>query len=622
MLSHAWLPIRGAGGGPIGPLPLTFATVPGVQHHMASLQQLLSVIVADAFEAGGYDRQFGTVVVSNRPDLGQFQCNGALPAAGAAKTNPRQIATEVADRLSECDEITEANVAGPGFINIRLADSFIADHVNEIATANLGVASADKPATIVIDYGGANIAKPLHVGHLRSAIIGEALKRLARAIGHTVIGDVHLGDWGLQMGQVITEIGRRYPDLPYFDASFTGPYPDESPVSAEDLEEIYPAASARCKEDESELEKARQVTLELQQGRPGYHALWRHIHDVSVADLRGDYEKLNIEFDLWLGESDSQDRIPVLVESLKAEGFAQESQGALVVFVDEPDDRKELPPLILVKSDGAAMYGTTDMATIVQRMDDYSPDLILYLTDKRQSDHFVQVFRAARKTGIAPAESVQLEHLGFGMMNGKDGRPFKTRAGGVMKLKDLIQMLEDKALERMGEVNVARDYDDDEKQQIARMVGVAALKFGDLSNQPTTDYIFDLDRFASFEGKTGPYLLYAAVRIKSILRRAAEEKLEAGAIIAPESQAERDLLLKLAGLPDQLQTAFDMRAPHYLCDYAYELASLFSGFYRDHHILRESDAARQSSWLQLSRLTLETIERVTGILGIDVPERM
>lgn len=589
---------------------------------MASLREILSGLVSECFEACGYEENFGTVTVSNRPDLGQFQCNGALAAAKAHKSNPRQIAAEVAEKLAETPAVREVSVAGPGFINITLDDTYISNHLASMSGERLGVPRPERTKTIIVDYGGANIAKPLHVGHLRAAIIGEAMKRLARSLGHTVIGDVHLGDWGLQMGMVISEIRRRRPDLPYFDEEHTESYPTESPVTAEELEEIYPTASARCKEHPEELDAAREVTWKLQQGHPGYTALWQHVHDVSVADLRADYEKLNIEFDLWLGESDTQPRIPRLVEALEKEGYAERSQGALVIFVDEETDKKDLPPLILVKSDGAALYGTTDLATIVHRMEEYKPDLILYVVDKRQSDHFVQVFRAARKTGIAPADDVALEHLGFGTMNGKDGKPFKTRAGGVMKLKDLIQMLVDKALERMDEVEVGRDYDAEEKRQIARMVGVAALKFGDLSNQPSKDYVFDLDRFASFEGKTGPYLLYAAVRIKSILRKAQDAGLAPGPFVPPESDAERAVLLKLAALPDQLQAAMDQRAPHYLCDYVYDLSSLFSGFYRDHHILSESDPARQASWLELSRMILEAIERITWILGIDVPERM
>ncbi len=589
---------------------------------MASLREILSDRVSECFAACGYESRFGSVTVSNRPELGQFQCNGALPAAKAHATNPRQIATDVSTKIGELPMIADVSIAGPGFINISLHDSFIASHLRTMSEGSLGVEKPETPAKVIVDYGGANIAKPLHVGHLRAAIIGEALKRLGRALGHDVTGDVHLGDWGLNMGMVISEIRRRHGDLPYFAPDAEPPFPSESPVTAVDLEEIYPTASARCKQNPEELEAARDVTGKLQKGHPGYTALWQHIHDVSVADLRVDYEKLNIEFDLWLGESDTQDRIPALIESLTNAGLAVQSQGALVVYVDEPDDTRELPPLILLKTDGAALYGTTDLATIVQRMDDFNPDLILYVVDNRQSDHFVQVFRAARKTGIVDAERTKLEHIGFGTMNGTDGKPFKTRDGGIMKLKDLIRMLVDKALEHMSGVDVARDYDGTEKERIARMVGVAALKFGDLSNQPAKDYIFDLDRFASFEGKTGPYLLYTAVRIKSILRKAAEQGCTVGPIAAPESAGERDVLLKLAALPDQLQTAWEQRAPHFLCDYVYELSSLFSGFYRDHHILRESDPARQASWLELSRTTLAAIELVTGILGIEIPDRM
>lgn len=593
---------------------------------MARLIEDLATTVSDAFEAAGFDRSHGAVSASNRPDLGQFQCAGALAAAKAAGANPRDIATTVAGRLEDDAMIVSATVAGPGFINIVLDDDFLAGRVGEVSE-RLPDAAADSTAdgggqTIVIDYGGANIAKPLHVGHLRAAIIGEALKRLGRALGHTVIGDVHLGDWGLQMGMVISEIARRQPGLPYFDERHEGAYPADSPVGAADLEEVYPAAAARCRENEADLAEAREITRKLQEGHRGYRALWQHIHDVSVADLREDYRKLDIDFDLWLGESDTASRIPALVARLSSAGHAVRSEGALVMFVNEPEDRKELPPLILEKSDGAALYGTTDLATIEQRMEEIEPDLILYVVDKRQSDHFVQVFRAARLAGIAPADTVALEHLGFGTMNGPDRRPFKTREGGVMKLKDLIAMLEAKALERMSEVEVARAYDEQERREIARMVGVAALKFGDLANQPATDYILDLDRFASFEGKTGPYLLYAAVRIKSILRKAAERGLGAGSLLPAQSDAERSVMLTLAQLPDRLARAFDQRAPNQLCDYAYELASQFSAFYRDHHILNETDAARRASWLGLADATLRALELVVHTLGFEIPERM
>ena len=520
---------------------------------MASLRVFLTDIVSECFQTCGYDQKYGQVTVSNRPDLGHFQCNGPLAAAKAYRENPRDIASKIAAGLTKNDVFKTISVAGPGFINIALSDSYLANYVAKMEDARLGVEKVLEPDTIVVDYGGANIAKPLHVGHLRSGIIGEAIKRLARFLGHNVIGDVHLGDWGLQMGMVISEIERRSPTLPYFSDGDNGPYPEQSPVTVEDLDEIYPTASARCKTDELALEEARRVTRELHDGRPGYFALWKKIHDVSVDDLKSDYEKLNIEFDLWLGESDARDRIAQLTNRLVKQGVAERSQGALVIFVARPDDKMDLPPLLLIKSDGAALYGTTDLATIEHRMEQFKPNLMLYVVDSRQSDHFNQVFRAARKAGIAPESEVAFEHIGFGTMNGKDGKPFKTRSGDVMKLKDLIQMLVIKAAERMEEAEVAEKYSAEEKQAIARTIGVAALKFGDLMNQPSKDYVFDLDRFASFEGKTGPYLLYTAVRIKSIMRKAAEQGLSVGPLIPAVSDIERAILLKLASLADQLQ---------------------------------------------------------------------
>jgi arginyl-tRNA synthetase len=589
---------------------------------MESLKQRLTHIVSDAFAATGLERAYGEVVVSNRPDLGQFQCNGALAAAQPQKANPRQIAQQVVDVLAASPVFREVSIAGPGFINLVLADAFLAGHVQKMAAEpRLGCEPTATAQTVIVDYGGANIAKPLHVGHLRAAIIGECLKRLARFLGHEVLGDIHLGDWGLQMGMVISELERRRPELPYFDGDYQGAYPAESPVTIADLDEIYPAVSSQAKVEPAVMEAAKRATVLLQEGHRGYRALWQQIHDVSVADLKADYDRLNITFDLWLGESDTQERIPAMIKRLRSEGLAYQSQGALIVDVAEPDDKKEVPPLMLVKSDGAVLYDTTDLATIEQRVEDYRPDLILYVVDKRQGDHFLQVFRAAHKTGIAPA-ALKLEHIPFGTMNGQDGRPFKTRAGGVMKLKELIQMITEKAQERMQAAEIGSEYEGAEQAEIARLVGIATLKFADLMNQPARDYVFDLDRFAAFEGRTGPYLLYTAVRVKSILRKAAERGLTAGAIIPPASDAERDVLLKIAELPDMLALAFEKRTPNYLCDYAYTLSALVTRFYHEHHILREEDAARQASWLGLASLSLTTLALVLNLLGIDFPERM
>lgn len=590
---------------------------------MNSLKNYLSDTAGDAFEASGFDRSYGNVVTSNRPDLGQFQCNGALAAAKQYKTNPRRIAQKIVDELSAHKEILQdLSLEGPGFINLTLTDEFLAKHTQEIAASDrLGCDRAVDPSKILIDYGGANVAKPLHVGHLRSAVIGECLKRLGRFLGHEIIGDVHLGDWGLQMGMVISEIARRQPDLPYFGPEFTGEYPPDSPVTVDDLEEIYPQVSELAKRDPDIMDAARIATLELQQGRRGYRALWQHFWDVSVADLRENYAKLGADFDLWLGESDTQKRIPGLIERLQRDGLAYLSEGALVIDVAEPDDKKPLPPFMMVKSDGSVLYGTTDLATIDQRAEDYSPDRILYVVDGRQSDHFSQVFRAAYKTGVAPAGTA-LEHVGFGTMNGKDGKPFKTREGGVMKLRDLILMVTDKALELLKEADIAKDYGREEKADIAHAVGIATLKYADLMNHHTKNYVFDLDRFASFEGATGPYLLYTAVRIKSILRKASEQGLAPGSMIPPDNQVERDIYLKLAELPELLSGAFENRAPNHLCEYAYNMASQFNSFYHNHHILREQDASRQASWLTLAKTSLSALELILDLLAIEVPERM
>lgn len=589
---------------------------------MGSLASRLSVLFADAFTACGYDATHGAVVVSNRPDLCQFQCNGALAAAKQYGVNPRKVAEQIVEKVSSQNLFSDLSIAGPGFINLTLTDGFLASHVADITQdEHFGCDPCDPPLRILVDYGGPNVAKPLHVGHLRAAIIGESLKRVCRFLGHDTIGDVHLGDWGLQMGMLITELQRRSPDLPYFDAAYTGPYPESSPVTITDLEEMYPRASERSKTDPEAMEASKLATVDLQAGRPGYLALWRHFQTISIADLKEDYVKLNVQFDLWLGESDTQDRIPELIERLKVAGFAVESQGALVVEVVDPSDTRPIPPLMLVKSDGAVLYGTTDLATIDQRVADYHPDLILYVVDNRQSDHFHQVFTAAYKTGVAP-ESVKLEHDGFGTMNGQDGKPFKTRAGGVMKLKDLIQMVTDKATERIAEIESIRGYSESEKSEIARMVGVAALKYADLMNHRTKNYVFDLDRFSSFEGRTGPYLLYTAVRIKSILRRAAENSVEPGALIAPSGTAERELFLKLTEFPDIIGLAFDSRAPNPICEYTYQLATLYNRFYHDCHILNETDHARRGSWLSASRLALGVLVTSLDLLGIETPERM
>ncbi|MDE1938396.1 MAG: arginine--tRNA ligase [Alphaproteobacteria bacterium] len=587
---------------------------------MTSLAAELSAVVSAAFAAEGLSAKFGQVQASDRPDLAQFQCNGALAAAKEAKANPRQIAQKVADRLKAGPLFAKVEIAGPGFINLDVTDAALAERAGAMsADDRLGAPETGRGKTLVIDFGGPNVAKPMHVGHLRSAIIGDCLQRLFRANAWTVVSDVHLGDWGLQMGQLISEIGRRGTAPVYFDAACKGPYPDESPVTMDDLEEIYPAAAAACKADPARLEEARRATAELQAGRPGYLALWRHFVKVSERGLNREYSSLGVTFDLWNGEASVDPLIAPMIEDLKRRGLAVESEGALVIEVAEPGDKKEMPPLLLLKSDGAVLYGTTDLATIVDRMKHYDPELILYVVDQRQHGHFEQVFRAARKTQLSG--KAILEHAGFGTMNGADGKPFKTRAGGVMKLYDLIAMTTDEAQKRLAEAGIAGDYPEEERNDIARKVGIAALKFADLSNYRLTDYIFDLARFTRFEGKTGPYLQYAAVRTQSILRKAEDEGFAAAAPVV-RSPEERALVLQLLGLPGAMEAAEDKRAPNILCEYAFELAQSFSRFYAEHHILSEQDADLRAARLGLCRLTVDTLAKVLGILGIEIPQRM
>lgn len=585
-----------------------------------SLLNDLSRILGDAFEEAGLDRAFGLVVVSQRPELGQFQCNGALPAAKAAGKPPREIAQDIVDRVRANDRFADLSLAGPGFINISLTDAFVAAAMQKVADdERLGVPQV-QPLKVLVDYGGPNVAKEMHVGHLRATIIGDSLKRVARFLGHDTLGDAHFGDWGTQMGMLIIEIARRTPDLPFFDPDYDGDYP-ELEVTLDDLEAMYPLVSARCAENPEEAERARLATFELQQGRPGYRALWQQLHDISMAAHRRDFASLGVEFDLWNGESTVHDRIDLMIERLERAGVITKSEGAVVVAIDEPDDKTEMPPFLVAKTDGGFLYSTTDLATIEQRVDEFDRRLLLYVVDARQSFHFEQVFRAARRGGIAP-QSVGLEHIKFGTMNGPDGKPFQTRKGGVLKLRDLISMVTEAADQRLSEADMAQEYPESERIDIARQVGLAALKFGDLSNHRTSNYLFDLDRFASFEGKTGPYLQYSAVRIKSILRNAHGAGLAPGLLVSPRVDAERNLMLYLARLPEVLERAFELRAPNHIAEYAYDLATQFNRFYEECHILREPDPARQASWLTLVDLTLRELTLVLDLLGIEVPERM
>lgn len=587
-----------------------------------SLLNDLSGLFGDAFASIGLDRAFGEVSFSQRPDLGQFQCNGALPAAKPAGRNPRQIAQEVLDLVSGDERIAELSLAGPGFINITLTDEFLAIELDALAhDPRLGVGKVAEPLSVVVDYGGPNVAKEMHVGHLRPAIIGESIKRILRFEGHHVTGDVHLGDWGTPMGQLIVELSERTPELPYFDPSATGPYPAESPVSVADLQLMYPIASRRAKDDASFAEAARQATVELQDGRPGYRALWQHFRRVSIDAMRDVYEDLGVHFDLWNGESTVHDRIQPMIDRLVGAGLTRLSDGAIVVDVADEADSKEIPPLLLAKTDGAYLYGTSDLATIEERIEDLGARIMVYVVDVRQSLHFEQVFRASRLTGIA-GPRVVLEHDGNGTVNGPDGKPFKTRDGDLLRLADLVAMVIARAQERLDENQLATGYPEDERDRIAHLVGMSALKFGDLHNHRTSNYMFDIDRFTSFEGKTGPYLLYGAVRIKSILREAAERGLHGGPIVAADRDPERNLMLRLARLPEIFERAAEHRAPNHLAEYIYELVADFNRFYEVCHILSEPDVARQGSWLTLVQTTLRQLELVLDLLGIEIPERM
>jgi len=584
---------------------------------MEKLIDKLSAVMADAFTAAGYPSDFAKVGVSNRPDLCEFQCNGAMPAAKAARKAPIMIANEVADQLKKQDIFSSVEAVNPGFINLRVSPAYLAAHVDEMrCTERLGVTGEVKGRSVVVDYGGPNVAKPLHIGHLRSAIIGESVKRIYRYFGDTVVGDIHMGDWGLQMGLIVAELKVRQPDLPYFDDNFTGEYPAEAPFTISELEEIYPFASQKSKVDEAFAKEAHEATYLLQTRKPGYYALWKHIMAVSVADLKRNYANLNVDFDVWMGEADAEPYIPPMLEKLEAQGILTDSDGAKVIIVEEEGDKKEIPPCILVKSDGATLYATTDLATIVQRMEDFKPDKIFYLTDKRQNLHFEQVFRAARKSGIVP-EGVELEHVGFGTMNGKDGKPFKTRDGGVMRLETLIaditHYVENKILEN-------QIVDASEAHATAKIIAVAALKYGDLSNLATKDYIFDMERFAAFEGNTGPYLLYTIVRIKSILARCGlPEDLTIG---EADTQVEKNLQLALTQMPEQLALAYRDSAPNVICAYAYDLAGALNKFYHDTRILTEPDAEKQRRYIALVALAKRALEECIGLLGFEAPEKM
>ena len=595
---------------------------------MKKILDLITDEVTKAFTECGYDAKYAKVTLSNRPDLCEYQCNGAMAAAKEYKKAPFMIADEVVEKLAVNPMFAMAESVKPGFLNLKIDEAYLADYVAKMQEdeGRFGCEKTEAPKTIMIDYGGPNVAKPLHVGHLRSAIIGESVKRIGKFMGHNVIGDVHLGDWGLQMGLIITELKLRRPELVYFDDAYTGEYPEEAPFTISELEEIYPTASKKSKEDEAYKEAAMQATFELQHGKRGYQALLKHILNVSVTDLKRNYANLNVSFELWKGESDAQPYIPDMVQKMKDDGFAYISDGALVVDVKEETDTKEIPPCMILKSDGASLYNTTDLATMVWRMKDYNPDELIYVVDKRQELYFTQVFRCARKTGIVKPET-ELKFLGFGTMNGKDGRPFKTRDGGVMRLEHLISGINEEMLAKIQENQKTKEnlgISTEEAENTAKMVALAAIKYGDLSNQASKDYIFDIDRFTSFEGNTGPYILYTIVRIKSILNKYhGLGKDDSGAVIgAAHSKSEKDLMLELSKFNAVMESAFEETAPHKICSYIYDLANAFNSFYHGTKIMSEENETVQKSYIRLLELTKSVLETCIDVLGFSAPERM
>lgn len=594
---------------------------------MKPLLDLLSDKLISIFNANGLDTSFARVRVSDRPDLAPFQCNGAMGAAKKIGKNPRDVAAIILDAIKKDPDFTpdKCDIAGPGFINLHVTDAVIERALSaQIADPHHGIPQNGAGKNVMLDYGGPNAAKAMHVGHLRTAIVGDTLRRILRAAGYNAIGDIHLGDDGLQAGMVISEFEIRYPDWPYFTPGKSSDFPNTFPMDFDDLTEIYPAAAAASKADPDRMDRAKQATFKLQQGDPGYNALWANIVTMSCASMAKNYGALNVHFDLWKGENCVAPLIPAMVSDLRAREYAVDSDGAVIVNVARNDDKKEFPPLILIKSDGAYLYGTTDLATLIDRMsarDNPPLNWCIYVVDQRQGLHFEQVFRAAQMTNIAPPDKIKLQFAGIGTMNGPDGTPFKTRAGGVLRLQDLIQMGIDKARDRMDASHMAGDVTTNERDNIARTVAVAAIKFADLKNPRHVDYIFDLDAMTSFEGKTGPYILYQAVRIQSILVKCIEKNInESGAILIDDDI--RSLALLIVDFPNAVSMSIESLSAHILADYLYRLAQEFSAFYNTHHILSETDPIKVRTWLHICRATHDTLTYGLSLMGIDVPERM
>ena len=583
---------------------------------MEKLLNIISREVGDAFEACGYERELGRVTVSNRPDLCEYQCNGAMAGAKKYHKAPFMIADEVAAKLQSSGVLRDVASVKPGFLNFNLDGEYLASYISRMKASEKHGIALEAGQKIVIDYGGPNVAKPLHVGHLRSAIIGESVKRILRYAGNEVIGDAHLGDWGLQMGLIIEELKERKPDLVYFDPDFQGEYPKEAPFTISELEEIYPCASGKAKVDEEFAKRAHDATVLLQHKDRGYTAIWNHILKVSVEDLEKNYSKLDVHFDLWKKESDAQPYISDMVQMLKDKGLAYISNGALVVDVAKPEDTKEVPPCIILKSDGASLYQTTDLATIVEREKLFAPDRIIYVVDKRQEMHFTQVFRVSRLAELVPEET-RLQFLGFGTMNGKDGKPFKTRQGGVMRLEHLIRDINDAVYDK---IMASREEEEETARENAKIIGLAAIKYGDLSNQASKDYVFDVDRFTSFEGNTGPYILYTIVRIKSILKKFGQEI--PSVIGAPQSASQKALMLDMTRFSDVFAQAASEYAPHKLCAYIYDLANDFNRFYHETKILAEEDLEKKNSYIALISYCKDILETCIDLLGFAAPDRM
>ena len=567
-------------------------------------------------ENAGYEVDTLAIETSNRRDLGEYQLNDAMQLAKKYKENPRAIAEKIVKELEKDSRFININIAGPGFINISLSTSYISEILNKMNEDLFNNIDKREKRKVIIDYGGANVAKALHVGHLRSANIGEALKRLARALGYEVLGDAHLGDYGRPLGFVVLEISKQYPDLPYFDPEYKGDYQELTlPITNEDLEKLYPLASQKAKEDEKYLEEGRIVTAKIQNHERGYYDLWKKVVEISKEDIKKIYDILNTEFDLWLGESDAVEYFDELNEIFESKGLLQQSEGATIIDVSKEEDNSPMPPLLFIKSNGTLSYETTDLATILQRKKEFNPDEIWYVVDGRQALRFEQIFRAVRLSNLV-RDDVILEHVNFGTMNGKDGKPFKTRDGGVMTLKSLIKLVNEETLKRINNESIKED----EKADISLSVAIAALKYADLLPYRGTDYIFELEKFADLDGKTGSYLLYSTIRMKSLLNKAKD--ISYNTVKEITGTAEKNIVLSLLELSTVLNNSLDSKSLNEIADYLYVLTSQYNKFYSENRVLTEENKEKQEAWLILTKVVYEVNMLLLDILGIKVPEKM